>query len=64
MEEEDMDFWDTFWPTFLANVTALLIFAISWASLNRRTRRQLGYIARSVSRRSKGMDLQGALFFD
>ena len=45
-----MDFWDTFWPTFLANVSAFLIFAISWASLNRRTRRQLGYIARSVSR--------------
>ena len=37
-------------PTFLANVSALLIFAISWASLNRRTRRQLRYMVRSVSR--------------
>ena len=45
-----MDFWDTFLPTFLANILALLLFGSFWASLNRRARRRLRYIANSVSR--------------
>ena len=36
-----MNFWDTFVPTFIANVLALLIFGSFWASLNRGARRQL-----------------------
>ena len=57
-----MDFWDTFLPTFLANVSALLIFAISWASLNRRTRRQLRYIVRSVSRSRREWTFKARFF--
>ncbi len=57
-----MDFWGTFWPTFLANVSALLIFAIPWALLNRRTRRQLKYIIRSISRSRRGWVLKTRFF--